>query len=198
MRIGIAVIAAGAMASSPAHADGAFFEGDVGLAVPIADDDYEASVDDSLKLGLRLGTRTGFGGLDLGIDVTPYSDDLDSGFADIDIERYRFQIGARYEKPVGAKARLFFRAAGGIDLLHYTAEGSILGVAFETSETDVGIALEVAGGVLFDVGKVQLGVKLGLPFAFHFDDDDPNDPEDADLEYTGVDLDLAFVVGVSF
>jgi hypothetical protein len=198
MRIGIAVIVAATMASSPAHADGAFFEGDLGLAVPIADDDYEASVDESLKLGLRLGTRTGSGGLDVGIDVTPYSDKLDNDFVDVDIERYRFMIGARYEKPVGAKARLFVRGAGGVDLIHYTAKGSFLGFDIDASETDVGIALEVAGGVLFDVGKVQLGAKLGVPFAFHFEEDDPDDAEDADLDYVGVDFDLAFVVNIPF
>jgi len=186
------------LAGSQARADGAFFEGDLGIAAPIGDDDYETAVDSSLKFGLRVGTRTGSGGLDVGIDVTPFSDDLDSAITEVDIERYRFMLGGRYEKPVGPKARLFVRAAAGIDLVRVSVSGSIFGVEFDNSETDVGIGAEISGGVLFDVGPVQLGGKLGIPFAFHFDGDDPDDPEDTDLEYTGVDLDVAFVLGVKF
>jgi hypothetical protein len=184
---------------SPAFADGAFVEADVGLAVPLLDDDYEASVDESLKLGLRLGTTTKFGGLDIGFDFTPFNDNLTNAFlTDVDIQRFRFHVGARAIYPITPKARLFARFGAGIDLIHYSARGSVLGIDFEASETDVGIALEASGGVMFDVGKVQIGAKLGIPMAFHFEEDDPNDNQDADLKYTSVDLDLSFVIAIPF
>jgi hypothetical protein len=193
----IAIVFAVLVSSTQARAD-AFFEGDLGLAVPIADDDYERDVDESLKLGLRLGSRSGNHAFDVGVDITPYSDNLDSDIVEVDVERYRFLFGARLERPVGPKARLFFRAAAGIDLIHYTAQGDFLGIEIDASETDIGLALEVSGGVLFQVGPIELGAKLGVPFAFHFEEDDPDDNEDADLEYTGVDLDVAFVLAARF
>ena len=194
MRIAIAALLVLVNAPS-AHADGAFFEGDIGLMTPIGDDEYEGNIDDSLKLGLRLGSRTGQRALDVSFDFTPINDDL---AIDTDIQRFRFMVGGRYEYPLSAKAHLFVRGAAGIDLVHVSASGSVFGVQFDFSQTDVGLALELAGGVMFDVGKAQVGAKLGIPFAFHFDDDDQADPDDTDLEYTGVDLDIAFVVGVKF
>ena len=50
---------------------------------------------------------------------------------------------------------------------------------------------------LIALGGVLLSAQLALPIALHFDDDDPNDPEDFDLEYTGVDLDFLFAVGTT-
>lgn len=193
MRFAIAALLV--MASAPAYADGAFFEGDVGLMTPIGDDEYETNIDEGLKLGLRLGTRTGPRALDVSFDFTPINDDL---FGNVDVQRFRFMVGGRYEYPLSAKAHLFVRGAAGIDLVHVSASGQILGVEFDFSQTDVGLGLEVSGGVMFDVGKAQVGAKLGFPFAFHFDDDDPDDPDDTDLDYTGVDLDVAFVLGVRF
>ena len=196
MRIAIAGVLV--MVSAPVHADGTFFEADIGLMTPLGDDDYEQNIDESLKLGVRLGTRSGPRGLDVSVDFTPANDELDNALAEVGIQRFRFMVGGRYEHPLTPKARLFVRGAAGIDLVHVTASGDIFGQAFDTSETDVGLGLEISSGVLFDVGKVQLGAKLGIPFAFHFDDDDPNDPDDVDLEYTGVDLDVAFVLNVPF
>lgn len=196
MKIAVAMIS---VAGLHAHAGAdPFFEADLGLVAPIADDDYETRVDESVKLGIRLGSRSGDRAFDVGVDATPYNDDLDNAITDVDVERYRFTFGARWEKPLGPKAHLFVRGAAGIDLIHYTATGTVFGVDFEFSETDVGIALEVSSGVLFDVGPVEIGAKLGIPFAFHFEEDDPNDQEDADLDYVGVDLDVAFVLAARF
>lgn len=196
MRIAIAGVLL--VMSTPARADGTFFEADVGLMTPLGDDDYEQTLDESLKLGVRLGTQSGARGFDVSIDFTPANDELDSALAEIGIQRFRFMAGGRYAHPINTKAQFFVRGAAGIDLVRVTASGSILGQDFDNSETDVGLGLEIGAGVLFDVGKVKLGAKLGIPFAFHFDDDDPDDPDDADLEYTGVDLDVAFVLNVPF
>ncbi len=194
MRIlaGVAIV----LASASARADG-FFEADVGVATPLEDDDYDDTVDDSIKLGLRAGTATKFGGIDVSVDFTPYNDKLSDVF-DVDIQRYRFLIGARYQHPFSPKLRMFVRAAAGLDLLHYNASGSFLGIEFDNSETDAGIGLELSGGILFDLGKASLGVKLGLPVGMHFNEDDPNDQTDTDLDYTAVDLDFAVMVNVPF
>ena len=191
-----AVIVGLALVSTTARADG-FIEGDVGIAVPIGDDDYDNSVDNSIKLGVRVGTATKFGGIDLSYDFTPYSDELSDLF-DVSIQRHRFLLGARYQQPINPKARFFVRAAGGLDLIHYNVSGSFLGVDVDNSETDAGIGLEFSGGVLFDIGKLSLGAKFGIPIAFHFNEDDPNDQTDADLDYTAVDFDFAFMVHVPF
>lgn len=191
------LVAVGVFATGTAHADN-FFEADLGAAVPIADDDYDNNVSNSLKLGVRLGTATKFGGLDLSIDFTPFSDDLSSDAIDVSIQRYRFMLGGRYVHPITPKARFYVRAAGGLDLIHYNVSGSIIGIDIDQSETDAGIALQFDTGVLFDLGKVSVGARLGVPLAFHFNDDDPNDPNDADLSYTGVDIDFAFTLAVPF
>ncbi len=183
-------------ASSVAHADGALFEADAGIAAPIGDDSYDNNVDNSFKLGARLGTNTTFGALDVGVDFTPYSDNLSSALVDVDIQRFRFLFGARWKHPIAPKVHMFVRGAVGLDLIHYHASGSIGPIAVDQSETDAGIGLEIDTGILFDVGKVQLGAKLGLPIGMHFNGDDPNDPADADLDYTAVDIDFAFVLNV--
>ncbi len=167
MRIALATMFV--MASTPAHADGTFFEADVGLMTPLGDDDYEQTIDESLKLGVRLGSRSGSRGLDVSVDFTPANDELDSAIAEVGIQRFRFMAGGRYEHPITPKARFFVRGAAGVDLVRVTASGEFLGQEFDNSETDGGLALEISSGVLFDVGKVQLGAKLGIPFAFHFD-----------------------------
>jgi hypothetical protein len=90
--------------------------------------------------------------------------------------------------------RFVARVSAGIDIIHYSAE-SILNT--EQSETDIGPAVELGAGVLLDLHpRVSLGGWLALPIAVHFEEDDPGDPADADLEYTGIDFDIVF--GVTF
>ncbi|MGC4091324.1 MAG: outer membrane beta-barrel protein [Polyangiaceae bacterium] len=190
-----AIAAAVILFSVPARADGTFFEGDVGLMSPIADDDYETAIDSSFKLGLRVGSGSAGRAFDVSYDFTPASDDINNAIADIDFQRHRVMFGARYVHPINPKANFFLRGAIGLDLIRET--GTVLGQDF--SETDLGLGLEVHAGVLFDLSpKLSIGGKLGIPFAFHFDDDDPDDPDDSDLEYTGVDLDVAFLLNVKF
>lgn len=179
--------------SATARADGTFVEGDLGFAAPIGDDEYDDVVDTSIKLAARIGSRSGTKAFDVSLDFTPVSDNVNNLLIDIDFQRYRLMFGARHEHLLGPKTRLVFRGAAGIDLVR--ASGEVLGV--EYGETDVGLALEVSAGVMFDVGsKAKLGGKLGLPMAFHFDDNDPDDPDDGDFEYTGIDLDFMFVLSV--
>jgi hypothetical protein len=179
-----------------AHADGGFLEAHVGLAVPIADDDYENAVDDSLKLGVRIGAGTIERGIDLGIDYTAVNDNLSSALVDFDFSRYRFIVGGRAGSQIGKDVWLFGRLGAGVDLVRYRARGNVLGINFDQRETDAGLALEVSGGLAFRVGPVMLGAAIGVPMAFHFEQDDPGDPRDADLEYTGIDIDFTVFVFV--
>jgi hypothetical protein len=187
-------------ASAPAAAEPkAFVETDIGLAIPMAEENYSEDVDTSFKFGARIGTPTKFGAIDFGLDFTPFNDKINEPFlTDLDVQRFRFHVGARFLHRIAPKAELFARFGAGIDLIHYKASGNILGFAFEASETDLGIALEASAGILFDLGKVRIGGKLGLPMGFHFEEDDPDDNQDADLEYTSIDLDITFVLAVPF
>lgn len=178
---------------SVAHADG-FFEVVTGLAIPVADDDYEDYTDETFKLGVRAGTETSKrGGLELGLDWTPYENDGNDVLT-VSFNRFRALIGGRFGSRIGTRARAFGRIAAGADIVHGSAKFMLLGLESETSDTDVGLALEFGGGVAFDVGKVSLGFQLAVPLAFHFSEDDPADNADIAFDYTGVDIDLlAFV-----
>lgn len=198
--LALAAVTAGPAAAEPDLLRGSFMEAVLGLAVPVAEEDYEDTVDESLKLGVRFGSGqapggAGWPGLELSLDFTPVNPELDSATIDISIQRYRGLIGVRHRIPAG-KGALFLRAGLGADLVHVSASGSILGINFETSETDVGLAAEVGAGLMFPIGgNLYVGAHFAVPMAFHFDDDDPGDPDDTDFEYTGVDLDLLFTIG---
>lgn len=191
----IAIASTAAM--STAAADGGYFEGVAGLTVPVGDDDWDQFADESLKLGIRAGGGGGPTALELGGDITLVSPDADVENlpGDFSSQQYRILIGARHRIPVG-KATMFLRGAGGVDVFHYSISGTVLGVDFERSETDPGLALEVGGGLSVPVGpSLYVGAQAAVPMAFHFDGDDPNDDNDADLEYTAYALDVMFTIG---
>ncbi len=172
-----------------------FIEPVAGIAIPLADEDYERVSESSPKLGLRVGSLLERGiGPELAFDFTPVSDDYDIPFTEIDIQRFRLQLGGRFGQRVGERAFVFGRVAAGVDLVRVHGEVDALNVEF--GETDAGIAAEIAGGVLVNLGSVAVGAQLGVPLAFHFDEDDANDDDDLDLDYTGVDLDILFAVTV--
>jgi len=184
--------------AAPALADG-YFEGVLGVAEPIGDDDYDDYVDGSLKLGIRAGGGAGPTAVELTADVTPYDDDLDSAIADASIQRYRALVGIRHRIPTGKRGgEVVIRAGVGADILKVGVSGSLLGIEYERNETDLGLAVELGAGLLIPLGKAYLGPQVALPMGFHFDDDDPNDPEDNNLEYTAIDIDLLLVAGTRF
>lgn len=193
-----AAIAAVAASAAAARADG-LVELAAGGAIPLAEDDYTDAVDNSVKFALHAASVGERGvGVDLGLDVTPVSLET-SQFFGLEASAWRFRglVGARGQWPLGAQAVGFVRGGAGVDVARYAVSGSLLGQSVDNSETDVGLALEVGGGVGVRLGGVLLSAQLALPIALHFDDDDPNDPEDFDLEYTGVDLDFLFAVGTT-
>lgn len=176
---------------------GGFIEPRLGLAFPVADDDYEDATDESLKLGVNVGLASRNRGIDFAFDFTPINEQLSNAFVDVDVSRFRFQVGGRLARSVGKRAWLVGRIAGGLDIIRYHAQGSLLGIQFESSETDVGIAAEVSGGLMFGVSRnVSVGGWLAVPMAFHFEGNDPNDPDDADLDYVGIDIDFMFVATI--
>src|SRR5688500_6234644 len=90
---------AGVVAAEPAP----FVEGVAGVAIPVADEDWADAIDPSLKLGVRgglLGVSRSEVGVELGLDYTPLSNDLDIGPVDVDLDRLRLLLGARFSRPV--------------------------------------------------------------------------------------------------
>src|SRR5690606_17196734 len=98
--------------------------------------------------------------------------------ADTSAQRYRILVGAPHHVPVG-KAALFVRMGAGVDIAHASVFGTVLGVDYEYSDTDPGIAAEAGLGVRVPLGgKLYAGAHFALPMAFHFDEDDPGDDTD--------------------
>jgi hypothetical protein len=194
------LIIASLLVPGTAAAEG-FLEGHLGLAVPFEDGDYENATDESFKFGIRAGALMGNRGFDLAFDYTPVNDNLDSDFLNLDVgvSRFRILAGGRFGTRVAPKVNIVARVAAGTDIVRYKATGMLLGTEFEQSETDVGIALELAGGFMVDVTPtLALGGWLGVPMAFHFEEDDPDDNMDADLDYAGFDIDVTFVATLKF
>jgi hypothetical protein len=175
-----------------AHAE-QYIELGGGLDIPMSDDDYTRYVDPSANLFLRIGGGgPKIGGL-FSIDWTPLASD-DS--AALDFNRIRVMGHLVVRSQVGPKVELAGRFGAGLDVIHESIDITILGQRFEGSDTDLGLALEVAGGAWFTVGasgSTQVGVELALPISYHSTDgnpNNPNDPNNARFDFTSIDLDV--------
>lgn len=188
----LVVLAVLVASSHAAHAD-AFLEFAGGLAAPVSNSDWTNAVDPSLKLAARLGGGgPGLGGM-ASIDWTPLSEKQDV----YTLQRFRILGHLTFRSRVAAKVTLAGRIGAGIDLVHEDTDVTVFGVHVQGSDSDVGIAIEPAGGAWFDVGSAQLGVELGIPIGIHTSKgnaNNPNDPNDAKIDYTSVDLDVLFGV----
>jgi hypothetical protein len=177
-----------------ARAD-SFVEAALGAMIPVSDDQWTDYVDSGIKLAARAGTAPaggGFGAL-VSVDWTPINDD-DDGFGNVDVSAHRFRIliGGTMQRRLGPKLHGSLRLGLGADITYVSIEGSFFGFQIDSSDTDLGLALEPAAGLWFDAGSVQIGGELGLPISLLHDDGDDND---IDLEdYTSVDIDLMFAV----
>lgn len=165
-----------------------------GLMTPLGDDTYETYTDSSFKLALRVGIGVAnHVAFELGGDWTPANAPHNNLF-ELTANRFRVLAGVRVEKAFAQRAMLFLRLGVGPDIVAAKATGTFLGATFERKDSDVGIALEVGGGVAVTLGSFVIGGQLALPIGIHFHGDDPNDPNDFNYDYTGVDLDfLGFV-----
>lgn len=173
-----------------AHADN-IIELAGGLTTPISDDQWSDYVESGPKLAVRAGTVGPKVGALLSLDWSPLNTD-ESGFGNVDVSAHRFRIQAMAAVHHRAgKILASFRGGLGIDVASVSINGNFFGIQIDESDTDVGLALEVAGGIWFPVGGVEVGGELALPMSFH--DDGPDN--DIDLEeYTSVDMDLLFAV----
>lgn len=182
--------------ATPAMADN-FVELNGGIMMPVDDDAWTDYVDSGPKLGVRVGAmdRAGFGAM-LSADWTPINTDNFSAFGatvDAAAHRFRLLIGGSVQSRVGKSLTASFRFGAGADIARVTVESNFFGARSKQSDTDSGIAIEVGGGLWFDVGSVQVGGDVGLPMGFHADDSD----DDIDLnDYRSIDIDLLF--GVRF
>lgn len=190
------VLAALALLALPAraHADG-FIELAGGIMIPAADNQWTDYVDSGPKLAVRAGAVGAKAGAMLSLDWTPINAD-NTGFGNaVDISSHRFRMLVSVTTLIKAapKLHISLRVGVGADISHVNVQTDLFGVHTENSDTDVGLALEGAGGLWFDVGSVQIGGELALPISYH----DDGSKSDVDLEtYTSLDIDLLF--GVRF
>jgi hypothetical protein len=172
-----------------------------GLSAPSSDSQWTALADTSPKLAARAGTvgTNGLGGM-LQVDWTPINlknsgGSFGIGSADISAHRFRVIADAVLHKAVTSRLVLSARAGAGLDIAHASAHVSVLGVAADSSDTDVGVALELGGGLWFDLGSTQIGGELALPIGHHSKHGD-NTNGNYTFDYTSYDLDI--LVGVRF
>ena len=83
----------------------------------------------------------------------------------------------------------------GIDILHESASGTILGTSFNSSDTDTGFAFELGGGIWYDLGSAQVGGELALPIGHHSKQGNNTDGNYT-FDYTAYNIDILFGVRV--
>jgi hypothetical protein len=152
-----------------------------GLIMPMSDDHYTDFVDVSGALAARIGGGDAVGGM-FSVEWDP----LASNTEFVSFNRLRFMGHVVLHHAVSRKVELTGRFGAGIDLMHESTDGTGI---FDGSDSDLGLALEVAGGAWFDVGKTtQLGVELAVPISYHSDNDTPSTGNNANWDFTSVDI----------
>ena len=127
------------------------------------------------------------------VDWTPISYNYQSQAIDVSAHRFRILAHVLFEKHVAPKLTFSARAGGGIDIAHASADATILGTTFHASDTDVGSAFELGGGVWFNARRrSQIGGEVALPFGGHSHKASNNN--DITFDYTSYDIDLLFGV----
>lgn len=172
-----------------------FFEIAGGLSDPVGDDDWNDAAEPSPKLALR-GGGYGTGGKNrvgavLSADWTPQQTDAADFFGnnvDISAHRFRLLIGPGFEAHVAPALHFSARLGIGADIAHVSAESTVFGATFESSDTDVGFAFEVGAGFWVDIGSLQVGGEVALPIGHH--DHAMDDNNDIQMEWTSYDFDI--------
>lgn len=194
----ILVLVLVAISAAPARAD-SFAEIVGGLSLPVGNDNWTNTVDQSPKLGVRAGAMSGEIGGMLAIDWTPETLDNNGGSFGIGAtsaaaHRFRAIASAVFRHRVAPRITISARAGAGLDLAHASYEVTILNSTSSTSDTDLGYGFEFGGGVWFDVGGTQLGVELALPIGKH--SKRATQTGDITFDYTSIDIDL--LLGIRF
>jgi hypothetical protein len=180
-----------AAAAEPARAD-SFVAVGGGVAFPLGDEDWNDFVESSPTLYVRGGggknLRPGARVLVEGsFELTFLSTELDDGaLLEADISRYRALLGVRFEQLMTRKILLAVRGGIGIDHLRGEFSSPLFPDRSE-SDSDTGLAFELAIGPWFSAGSVALGFELALPIGLH-------DEENFDFRTT----DLSLLGGVRF
>ncbi len=186
--------------ASTAHAE-RFAEIAAGIAQPLDDDDYDAAVDTSFELGLRLGS---YGdddegpllGFEIGLGWSPLHLEnseinvpgTDVG-ADFSANRFRGTGGLRVATRPTANLLIAGRLAAGVEYVTLNTQVDI--VDYDETEDSWGFLIDPGVVFAFEHGNTILGAQLGLPIAFHSEDNG-----DSNLDYQSWDLNLLFVLGV--
>lgn len=193
MRAIVLFVAALVLVSArPAKADN-FLDLEGGLTTPLGDKNWNDTVESSPKLAVHVGAvPKNIGGM-LSVDWTPYNTDAQAQFPNADITAHRFRLLGHlaFMSPVKANIMVTGRVGLGIDYQHYNASVTFLGSTTSTTDSDTGIAFEMAGGVWVKVGSVAVGGELAIPISHH-DQDNPNGR--FDFVYDTYDLDV--LIGV--
>lgn len=181
------------LATTPAYAD-SFVGATGGVMIPLGDSNssktgWTDEVSSSPKIGVRVGSigESNLGGM-LTADWTPISANASNQLVDISAQRFRILAHVVFEKRVAPMLTLAFRGGGGIDIAHASAS-SALG---DASDTDVGWAFELGGGVWWSIGEIDIGGEVALPFGGH--SHKASKLTDVTIDYTSYDLDLLFGV----
>ncbi|CAN5698861.1 hypothetical protein BH11MYX3_BH11MYX3_07350 [soil metagenome] len=178
--IALVLVAAGSVQADP------YVELGAGLLVPMSDNDYTDAVDPSIDLAARIGGGDKVGGM-ASIEWAP----LSSNVSFVSFYRFRLLGHVVLHHAVSRKVELVGRFGAGIDYLHASTEGTIAGIHFDDSDSDLGLALELAGGAWFDVGKTtQLGFELAIPIGYHSDDNRPSTADNVNWDFTTVDIEI--------
>ena len=179
------------------HADN-FFEAVGGISIPAGDDNWTNLTNSSPKLGLRGGVMHGELGGMLQVDWTPVNLDntgesFGAGSINTAGDELRFLADLAFQHRVLPKVTITARGGAGLDIA-YASYSVVLGTSTTThSNSDVGIAFELAGGAWFDISpNVQLGAELAIPISYHSAKN--QNIGDISFDYTSVNVDLLFGV----
>jgi len=184
-------------AGGAARADG-FVEGVFGIASPLGDSDYDNGFDASPKLSVRAGSWLReqdhvLMGVELGADLTFLDGPDNVPATDLSYHRVRAIAGLRLAYDVNDKVRLTGRMAIGADYTRFHSSTSAFGTTTESTQSNLGLAVDPSVELQVHLGGGSYGVEIGLPIGTHNGKGD-----DALVNYNSYDLDVLFVATADF
>ncbi len=192
----------GAVAPAYAGTNGVA-EAGVGVALPVADGGYRKDYAASPTVWLagvylpRYASRVF--GVELGFEWTPFNNDgykaPNAAATQTDFTRFRLQVGGRYFRPLAPKLTGFARALAGVDIFSWTQTGRVGAVAFEATDADLGVALELGAGVMYQISSFTVGAQAAVPIGLH-----NQKVYDANVEinHNAFDFELRLTIGTSY
>ncbi len=169
---------------------GGFADGEVGIASPLGDNDYDNGFDASPKIGVHIGSWLHeqdhvLMGVELGADLT-FLDGPSIANVDTSYHRVRALAGLRLAYDVSKMIRVSARMAVGADYTRFHASSTIL--TPESTESNLGLAIDPSVALQLHLGGGSYGVQLGIPVGTH-----NGKGNDALVNYTSYDFDFMFV-----